>query len=163
MQIFIRHGNDNKSSKYQHDNSLNLCKKYVTDDIIKLTKKLIKKYGYPVKIYCSPFNRVIQTVNIMEPILKNNTEIIIEPKLSRFFNKKEQLHPSVRKETLKYYPPIYENNKEFKKRVDKIDNKLHKKNYTVWYISHYLVLKRIANNNNITIPDKMPFLFTMIV
>jgi hypothetical protein len=164
MQIFLRHGNDNKKCKYLHDNSLNLEKSANTSDILKLTKYLIATYGYPKKIYCSPFYRAIQTAQIMQTQLnglKNNVKIYIDPKLSRFFSPREQNNPSVRQRTYKYNPPIYETRYDFYDRVDKLNDKLNYRTGTTWYITHYLIIKRIANHHNVVIPDHMPFLYTM--
>jgi broad specificity phosphatase PhoE len=159
MNILIRHGNDNKKSEYKHDNSLNLTDK-TTTDIINCTRKLIELYGFPDKIYCSPFHRVRETVKIMNrEVLKNNVHINVDPNLSRFFSKHERDNPSIKNDTLKYGPPIVENKTSFNARVDKIDDKInHNKKKNIWYITHYLVIKRIAKNHDITIPNHMPFL-----
>ncbi len=163
MHIYIRHGNDDKIGKYVHD--LSLQSDY-NDDIIKKTKKLIYKYGYPSKIYCSPFKRVRETVTIMLEYIKSKgryVDIYIEPSLSRYFTSKEKKYPKVRKTTLKYDPPIYEDWDQFKKRVDKIEHKINSNNDIVWCITHYLVIKRITKNNNIDIPNYMPFLWHTII
>lgn len=161
MQIIMRHGNDNKKSKYKQDNSLNLEKSINISDIIKITQQLIYTYGYPDKIYCSPFYRTIQTAKIMQSQFNKKIKIYIDPKLSRFFTQKEQLNPSIRKKTFDYNPPIYEDKNNFYNRIDKLNEKLvhRKKNY--WYITHYLVIKRLAFHHNVTIPTHMPFLYVM--
>ena len=167
MQIFLRHGDDNKKDKkykYIHDHSLNFERG--SDDIITLTNKLIKKYGYPNKIYCSPFYRAIQTAQIMHAQLScynKDIKIYIDPKLSRFFSPREQNNPSVRHRTYKYNPPIYEDKYDFYDRVDRLNEKLPNRTKTTWYITHYLVMKRIALHHHITIPEHMPFLYTMTI
>jgi len=161
MHIFIRHGNDTKKGDYLQDHSLNDNQQYI-DDIINHTKDLINTYGQPDIIYCSPFHRARQTLHIMQQVLSYHVKIYVNTKLSRFFSKKEQLNPSVKRKTLKYHPPIYESGKEFKQRVDHII-KNYKQNKMIWYITHYLVIKRIAKNYNQTIPHQMPFLYTMII
>lgn len=161
MHIYIRHGNDEKKSNFKHDHSLNSSKE-IKQEIIHFTNKLIMKYGYPDKIYCSPFKRVRSTVKIMKKILNNNVEIIVDPKLSRYFTKKEQEKPEVRDYTLKYKPPIYENTKLFKKRVDKFYKKVdQQKDKNIWCITHYLVIKHICKKKQIEIPKRMPFLYNV--
>ena len=161
MQLFIRHGNDHTESKYKHDNELN---SYYNTDIVNLTHKLIKKYGCPKYIHCSPFQRSIQTVEIMEQVFKKShkkVKILVDTKLSRFFNARRQLQPSVKKSTLYYHPPIYESKEQFNKRVKKVNHHAMNNTHSTWYITHYLVLKRIAHKHHIPIPEQMPF-FTCI-
>jgi broad specificity phosphatase PhoE len=161
MHIFIRHGNDEKKGDYLQDHSLNDEQKY-KDDIINHTHDLIKTYGVPDIVYCSPFHRARQTIHIMEKILSSDVKIYVNPKLSRFFSKKEKLNPSVKRKTLKYHPPIDESGKEFKQRVDQII-KNYKSPKIIWYVTHYLVIKRIAKTHNQQIPQAMPFLYTMVI
>lgn len=155
MPVYMRHGNDEKKSTYKQDKSLNSGSQY-EQDIIDKTHQLIKLHGYPKKIYCSPFRRARETVHIMNKIL--NAKIIIDPRLSRFFSKKEKLNPSVRHKTLKYKPPITENRLEFKQRVKEIEHIISKEEST-WVITHYLVIKNICKYYNKDIPQKMPFLY----
>lgn len=160
----MRHGNDNKPSKYKQDNSLNLDNLNTKEDIIYHTKKLIKKYGYPQTIYCSPFQRAIQTVKIMKKVINKPVNIYIDSKLSRYFSNNEKKSPSVSSRTLRYNPPIHETHDEFYERVDKLHHKIDKRSYnnnTTWYITHYLVIKRIATNDTISLPSYMPFLYTI--
>ena len=161
----MRHGNDNKICDYKHDHSLQSDYIY-EQEIIKKTKKLIKKYGYPQKIYCSPFKRVRETVVIMAKYIQSKNrqiDIHVDPRLSRYFTSKEQLNPSVRKTTLKYNPPLDEDSTMFKKRVDKIEDCINRNTVTTWCITHYLVIKRISKNNDIDIPSKMPFLYHIVI
>ena len=161
----MRHGNDNKTCKYKHDHSLQ-SDIMVQEEIIHKTKKLIKKYGYPTKIYCSPFKRVRETVAIMLDYIAEKgrqVEIHVDPNLSRYFNGNERANPSVRKTTLKYNPPLDENGQMFKRRVDKAERRVMHNDDTVWCITHYLVIKRITKNNDIEIPRKMPFLYHVVL
>ncbi len=158
MHLYIRHGNDeNKHSTFKHDKSLNPLSS-TEEDIIKFTQKLIKEYGAPDRIYCSPFKRARATLAIMLKVL-DKTKIVIEPRLSRFFSKKEQQKISVRNQTLSYHPPIYEDKHSFHKRVDKIQHKIDCGCCYTWCITHYLVLKRIGDTKNIPIPSHMKFLW----
>ena len=165
MHIYMRHGNDNKTCHYKHDHSLKSELIY-EEEIIKKTRKLIKKYGYPDTIYCSPFKRVRETVAIMIDYIKSkhkSCDIDVDPRLSRYFNSNERANPSVRNTTLKYNPPLNENGKMFKKRVDQVEHDINRDHGTTWCITHYLVIKRITKNNHIEIPKKMPFLYHVII
>ena len=161
----MRHGNDNKISHYKHDHSLKSDLIY-SEEILEKTKKLIKKYGYPKKIYCSPFKRVRETVDIIADYLESkgkDFEVKVDPNLSRYFSSKERMDPRIRKTTKQYKPPLDENSKRFKKRVDKAEHRIERNDCTTWCITHYLVIKRITKNNDIDIPKKMPFLYHVIV
>ena len=165
MHIYMRHGNDNKICEYQHDHSLKSELIY-KEEIIEKTRKLIKKYGFPKKIYCSPFKRVRETVDIMADYIYHkgkNIDIRVDPNLSRYFNSHEQANPSVRQTTIRYNPPLNENGKMFKKRVDKVEQRISRNDCTVWCVTHYLVIKRITKNNHIEIPKKMPFLYHVVI
>lgn len=158
MHIYLRHGNDEvRHPTFKHDHSLN-SKSATEYEIINFTKKLIKKYGYPSKIYCSPFKRARATVRIMKKYLPH-TEIIIDSDLSRYFTKKEQLNPSVREYTMKYNPPLYENKQEFQRRVDRIERHVNQQRDVCWCITHYLVIKYLCKKHQINIPRHMPFLW----
>lgn len=158
MRIYMRHGNDEKKSLYKHDKSLDSSSQY-EQSIIEKTKDLIALYGYPDKIYCSPFRRARETVHIMRQLL--NVEIIINPNLSRFFQDKEKSNPSVRKKTMKYNPPIQESRIEFKQRVKQVEKIIDKEPGNIWCITHYLVIKQIGKKYNKEIPKRMPFLWHM--
>ena len=163
MCIILRHGNDECKTNYKHDPHLKHCN-HCKNDIIITTEELIKKYGYPNKIYCSPFTRVRETVDLMHKVFKKrhvHVDIIIEPKLSRYFTSAEKKNPGVRHNTLKYNPPIYESSDAFKNRVNQIEYKL--KHQNVWVITHYLVMRQIALNNHIHLPNRMPFLYSMVI
>ena len=63
MIIYIRHAHDNeKHAKHKHDHRLTKKGKYQAK---KLIHPLIEKYGYPTKIYFSPFIRCRETVSKM--------------------------------------------------------------------------------------------------
>lgn len=161
MHVYLRHANDNVRSKnklYAHDHSLN-SKSEVENDIIIFTQKLIKKYGYPDRIQCSPFKRARATLAVMLKVIDRKVKVIIEPKLSRFFTKKEQRKIGVRERTLRYQPPIYEDKQQFYKRVDQVKKENRCRCCTTWSITHYLVLKRMCEKESISIPDHMPFLW----
>jgi broad specificity phosphatase PhoE len=158
MKIFIRHGHDGSNQDYKQDPSLNFS---YNDEITQHTKYLIKKYGYPDVIYCSPFHRARQTAKIMNKVFNKNIPIFINNKCSRYFSHKERSNPMVKSNTLRYNPPIDETKQEFRHRVDKLLKR--KNDKVVWYITHYLVIKRIAKKTMRSIPEHMPFLYTLTI
>jgi len=162
MNIYLRHGNDDKHSVYKQDNSLNSSKE-TEQAIIKKTKWLIETYGYPQKIYSSPFKRCRSTLRIMLNVLKNYHNVSIDPCLSRRFVNKEAKNPSVRPTTMQYHPPIQENNTHFKARVDKAEERAKKYHGVTWSITHYLVMKALCKKHNIILPAHMPFLYHVII
>lgn len=154
MRVFLRHGDDGK--KPEHDPELI---KEGRKHAEKLAPKLVKKYGMPELILVSPFQRTIQTAKAMANEINFKGRLVIDNRLSRYFNSSEQKKPKITKETLAYDPPIKESKKEFRKRVDKhikiITDKYLK---NVWVITHALVLKRVAKHFKVKIPDTLDFL-----
>lgn len=153
MPLYIRHGNDETTSYYKQDTRLNQSFK---QDIITVTQELIKQYGYPDKIYCSPFKRARETLNVMMTLIK--CPVFIDSNLSRFFSEKETLNPKVRPSTLKYNPPIQESKQEFKYRADHLKYK-----GNVWCITHFLIIKRTAKRAAKHVPHTMPFLYHLFI
>lgn len=156
--IYIRHTHD-KLSKYKHDNNIT---KYGKRQAIKMAKKLIKLYGIPKIIYSSPFQRCIETSRrMLYQIQKRDdeTRLIYDSKLSRYFTKLEKLNPSVNPKTLKFNIPIYETKTEFHKRLDKHVKQIRKnKNTVIWCITHAYVYKQIAKRLHVKVPNRIEFL-----
>jgi len=167
MLIYLRHGNDEGKdfppdvSQHRHDKHLtDRGKKEATSEAV----KLIKLYGPPDIIRCSPFARGKDTVHGM---LRGFTQqklplpiIRYDRALSRFFNRKEQADPSVGPETLEKNVPIYETKEEFHDRVDKHIKRMetYELGKLIWIITHALVYKRVAAHHQIEIPKHIPFL-----
>lgn len=159
--IYFRHGDDEVSDPTKtHDHK-------ITDegkkDARKFAKKLIKKYGQPQRVYLGPFARTKETYAAMKKYLDSDVEIIIEPRLSRYFSSKEKKHPKVYTSTKKYKPPIQETHSEFHERVEKHYSKLKKDGWLkedklTWCITHALVLKHTAKQVDITLPERYDFL-----
>lgn len=170
MIVYVRHGNDEeKTPKYHHDNRMT---SKGGKDVKRFIKFFIKKYGKPDLIICSPFRRAVDTLEVMMNYLQStdnkhpdakSPEIVIEPKLSRFFSASEKKDPSVHKATLVYGPPIMEKRKEFHHRTTKFFNNMIRKGYLkdgklAMVITHALVLKDCAKEANVNLPEHYDFL-----
>lgn len=159
MVVYIRHANDDSKTKHKHD-------PHITQNGITLIKsklkELIKKYGYPKKIYFSPFRRCIDTMRIIIHELKKdidteNIKLICDVNLSRYFNKKEKKKPKVSKKTLEYNIPINESKYSFYKRVSLNAKDMKNNNNDVWCITHAIVYKTVARHLNVLTNDHINF------
>jgi len=160
VMLIIRHANDEQiPKKYRHDKEITREGKETAK---KLAKFLIHKYGYPDVIYCGPMRRTEQTMNRMKKYVGNNVKIVIDNRLSRYFNSREKRRPSIFTVTHRRNIPINETKRGFKKRCDSflryIKSKNQKKKKNVWIISHAMVLKRISKKLRIRIPRYLNFL-----
>lgn len=166
MIIYIRHGNDDGSDPtFAHDPR-------ITEDGRKKARKtafeLVKDYGSPKIIFCSPFKRTIQTAKIMKKMCGANTEIYIDPNLSRYFCTREKCDPQLYPETERYDTPIYESWNGFERRVNKhLDmiekNKFKLRSAIIWCITHALVYKHIARTYQVEIPNYIPFMHSFFI
>jgi len=166
MIIYIRHGDDeDDDATHRHDHHIN---KKGKKRARKVAKRLIKKYGNPNVIYCSPFRRTLETLYYMKEKIQNNPKIYIDPDLSRYFSTTEQLDPSVFPETMDKDIPIYENRNKFHKRVKNHirrmeKHKYHKNEKVVWCITHTLIMKDVGRYWSIDLPDHFDFFQKFII
>lgn len=161
MIIYIRHAHDSyPNATHRHDH-------HITDkgvkDAKKLARKLIKKYGYPKLIICSPFQRTRETLNSMLTEFGYTPDIVYDASLSRYFSKKDQKDPSMFSETTDAGIPVYETFDDFKIRVHKHLKNMLKNNYfsgtePVWCITHALFFLEVARKFHIAMPKHVPFL-----
>lgn len=147
--LYIRHGED-KKSKYKYDEKLT---EEGIEEIKKLTLELIEKYGIPDIIFYSPFFRTWKTKKIMIRTImeakKVKVESEIEPRIGRFFTKKQSQNPDIHPNTLNKNPIIYERFSEFHERVDLQFDEIQKEEKNIWNITHSLVILRLAKRFNI--------------
>ncbi len=163
--VYLRHGEDKKSG-YKYDEKLTSKGKI---DAKNLAKKLIEQYGLPDAIYCSPFYRTRQTRHQMSKVIDQYTDKyivkIIDPRLSRFFTKKETKNPDIRSDTRKNKAPIYETPSEFRSRVKEQLYEMENKNEynVIWCIGHTLIIKHVAEFKNIHRDNHIKYLDTVII
>ena len=180
MIIYLRHANDSqKRSRYKHDNHINKKGKLEAKE---MTHKLIDKYGYPTKIYYSPFLRCRETLTVMvnellykkkgqkihfclkcgKADIKNidiNLDLVCDPDLSRYFVKDDRKKPSVSSSTLKFEVPIYEKKEGLIKRLDNHVESIKKEDKgVIWCITHAIIYKKIAQRLDIVTPESIDFL-----
>ncbi len=168
--IYLRHGKDMKSG-YKYDQKLTPEGK---DKSRSMAKTLIEKYGVPDAIYCSPFYRTRQTRRQMLKVISkfnsnNNTDKkiknITDPRLSRFFTKRQTKNPDIRRDTRRKKAPIYERWNQFKRRVKSQVEDMEKKDKydVIWCIGHTLIIKEVAKIKNIDRPRHIDYLDTIIL
>lgn len=163
--IYIRHSDDEESNpKHRHDHRISSEGKELAK---KITEKLIRKFGEPDLIVATPMKRGKDTVKEMGKLIKNkNPQVIFDTNISRYFSRAEQDDPSIFQDTGKTGIPIIESWQDFRKRVAthvrfiKDSNFLNEK-YTVYVITHSLVLKEVARIFNIErkIPRRFKFMY----
>ena len=146
--LYIRHGED-KRNNYRDDAELT---DFGRQESRELAKKLLDEFGIPDVIYYSPFQRTRATKKEMVKVIKKYKEqhnihkkirMVSDPRLGRFFSNSERDNPEVHHKTMKKGAFIWENKKQFDKRVfDQLNDC--KKEKIVWNITHTLVLLKIV-------------------
>ena len=158
MRIYIRHGpkeyKNGDSSELKHDPGLTEQGKFESQ---KCGGRLLKKYGLPSFIVCSPYKRARETAQEMLEgiafIFRKNKlnydkskapKIIIDTDLSEYLGNHYSETLDVSPETGKYNPPHPESFRDFCARI-----KHHNEKYSyldngteplVWFISHGIVI-----------------------
>jgi len=189
MIIYLRHANDSDDNdkknrhNYKHDNHIT---KKGKEDAKEMTHKLIEKYGYPTKIYYSPFLRCRETLTVMmkELLYKktgyihdfclhctsvndydNIVNLVCDSNLSRYFTKSDRKKPRVSKSTLRFGIPIHEKKTGLYERLDNHIKFIKKEDSkeTIWCITHAVIYKKIADKFKIETPDHIEFLEYFIV
>jgi len=166
--IYIRHGKDKKDG-YEHDESLTKQGKYETIDF---TEKLVEEHGLPDIIYYSPFYRARQTRKAMmksirkykkENNINKEVELILEPRIGRFFTRRQSKYPDIRNSTLKKGAIIEERSEEFKKRVEEQLNEIRKSKKVIWNITHSLVILHVARLSKIERNSHVEYLDVCVI
>lgn len=143
--IVIRHTEDEDDPIHRHDNEL--TRKGKRRAAIK-GRYLVKRYGEPDIILCSPMHRTRHTVKYMCKSLKSQPEVIVDVRLSRYFGSSNKYEASLFETTKKYKVPISETRKEFNNRCDSfvdyiLQNREKFANMNVWIVTHTLVIDRM--------------------
>lgn len=164
--VFIRHSDDNGSDpSHHHDPKVTRRGKKKAENA---AYELIRMYGEPSVIFCSPFRRTLETSKRMKKMCNLPPEIYIDNNLSRYFSKKEKKNPDISSKTRKYDVPIYESWNDFEERINKhiqmlIHSGYKKSEDVVWVVSHALVYKHVARVYGVDIPIIIPFLEHFVV
>ena len=177
MIIYMRHADDaEKKPHYKHDTRISSKGMEATK---KIAKELVDKYGYPSKIYFSPFRRCTETVMVLLNELfliktgkltnyclkcydntKNDIKLIADNDIARYFSWSERMRPSVSSRTLKFNVPMNEEKCDVEKRIDNHIEAIKNEsdNGIIWCITHAIIYKKIAKKLDIETPDHIGFL-----
>jgi broad specificity phosphatase PhoE len=161
--LIVRHSDDSDSDPtFKFDPRLTQNGK---DLAHKKGNKLLKKYGTPSLIYCSPFRRTQETLKYMMKSIPAaqaaSIKIVYDTDLSRYFTREQKKNPEVAVSTQKANIPIYETRDDFGDRVKEVEAKLAKhinSSEVVWCITHTTVYKRLAKSYDVTLPGFIPFM-----
>lgn len=169
--IYIRHGPDRRGS-HKYDEKLTSFGK---EEVQKFTLQLIEQYGLPDVIYYSPFYRTRQTRKQMMKAIKQyrkmngigdeRIELILEPRLGRFFTRKQRRNPDIKSSTFAKGAIIDETKEEFRNRIQlQFEEMMREDEYSViWNITHTLVLLHIARLKGIERDPHVNYLDTVVV
>lgn len=158
VAVFIRHSEDEDpvDSTFRHDPKLNARGKFLIDRVM---ADMIEQYGLPRKIYTSPMYRAVETASRLKKVLRKRYEckvrVEVNHSLNRCFARDERGTSEVRDARIN----TYEDSRQFHKRVDKETTKHIKRQRKgcVWYVSHYLVIRRLAKTFKFVYPkEHMP-------
>lgn len=166
MIIFLRHGQDysNDSATYIYDAKL---KEEGKSQVRHTFSKLIKKYGVPHKVYCSPFRRTVET-SLMLHKIHEDIPIKVCKRIGRYFTRKEKKNPDISPQTKKADPVIDKPWEKYTAGITKFCKKIKKyasshaikngEDRVIWVISHTVPLKRCAEFFHVSVPDHFKFL-----
>ena len=164
--IYIRHGPDERRD-HKYDEHLT---KEGIEDVKRFTEELIEKHGLPDVIYYTPFYRGRQTRKVMMKTIKKlnldhkNIELILEPKLGRWFTYKQSQRPDIKSSTFRKGAITDETKEEFKERVkEQLEEVLNNGYKNVWNITNTLVLLRVARIKNIVRDKYVKYLDTVVL
>lgn len=173
--VYVRHGHDEKS-KYPFDARLTSEGAKMSKQ---LAKRLLRKYGLPSVIFCSPFERARKTAIVMKKAVVRewskhhpgevvpDIAVFTDVRLGRHFTKRQrESKVALSKTTAKNGAIVQETNAEFHERViDQLFERLvNDDEYkVVWNVSHSLVLLKVAQEMRIRRSKHVNFLDTVVV
>lgn len=161
--VYIRHGHDAKTS-HDHDEKLTRLGRRKARQ---LARQLVKKYGVPSAIFCSPFHRTRQTAIVMQKVVSSSVPVYTDVRLGRHFTKRQRAETAhLLRSTVKSGAIVQETNGDFHERVlDQLYERLINDDQykVVWNISHSLVLLKVANEMEIKRNKHVDYLDTVVV
>jgi len=115
-----------------------------------LTNRLIKIFGYPDKIICSPYLRTRQTYNYIQEQIGNNIDCIYDENVGEYlgFCRKNKFFiiPELEDETKKYIQKsllfnetLYDLNRRVLNHIEEISSE----NKNVWIITHGIFMSKV--------------------
>ena len=168
MIVYIRHGHDDEELMFsQHEDDVELLRQGWMLSQVR-ARRLIRYFGVPQIIRCSPFQRAVDTARSMIKWIEKHyavkVQIEVDCSLSRLFSKEEQESPDLSPQTALSPIPIKEKWKDFCKRVadhtsQMVNNvQAYLPTSKIWCISHSVVLLQIAELHHKTIRDPVEYL-----
>jgi broad specificity phosphatase PhoE len=166
-KIWIRHveklykngkGDIYDKTQFQHDPGIKI-EEDTYKKVENLVLKLMLKYGPPKYIYCSPFLRTRETMNLIIHILdkKYNIHPVIfyKSEIAEYLGfckridhkEKADLHPDTKK-FFNFTIFLGESLNHFKERVFKHFEEIKDLNDNIWVITHGIVISNIFNFYN---------------
>lgn len=162
MRIYIRHAekeySNGESEIYKHDPNITNNGR---EKARRVAKFLIDKWGVPDMIVCSPYERTRETAKEMASIIDKDIKIKCDVRLSEYLGNHKEDELDVKRETEKYNPPHPEIFFEMDSRVllhnDEMQE-LDDSEMIVWFITHGIIINRIANAMGFTLKRRFPYL-----
>ena len=134
-----------------------------------MVNDLVKDHGLPDLILHSPYYRCRQTAKIMKKTLEkyhdHSIEREVDPRLGRYFTKKQKKNPDIKRSTRKKGAIIEETRVEFKEREGEqlTDNMEKYSEKNIWLVTHSLVLIRVAKIKQIPYENWVGYLDNIII
>ena len=146
MIILIRHSHDRVKGSVRHAHDTDITEKGVAM-AQKKARKLVRRYGRPSMILCSPFRRTRETMTVMaDEISISGKRQYIDPRLGRIFADDERKQPKMAASTQAYGVNADEGRRRFRARVDNfvrdIDQYIDTEE-VVWVITHAIVFNSV--------------------
>lgn len=157
--FYIRHAEEEFTNDvtYLHDPKLTRKGKQMAYN---KGRKLIKTYGPPSLIFCSPFRRTVESLKYMLYKVDQKIKTNYDVELSRYFSTSQKHNVALSDFAENAHVPVYESHADFGKRVEKFTNKMNdyiKSEKIIWVITHTTVYKKLASIYNIELPGDIPF------
>lgn len=152
--IYLRHGDDRGDDVYQHDRRLNA---HGRTRAPKAAKRLIKEYGHPDTVFCSPFRRAQETLTAMSERFMRPVIVHSDGRLAQGLSEKRQRDPQVSPETLAQIT-LVEDKAAFQLRVAKHVREVRHLNGVIWCVTHQAVIEEVARHFNVKISERLDFL-----
>ena len=156
MLLYLRHGDDRGNDVYRHDRPLNDRGRH---EASKEARRLIKKYGYPHRIFVSPFRRARDTLIAMTPHFDHPVEIHQDPRIAQHLSSKQQRDPHIGPET-RAAITIREDKETFHHRISAHVREMRAWSASgmVWSITHQAVIEAVAPHFGKKISKSLDFL-----
>ena len=168
MRIYIRHADkeysNGDSETHKHDPGITIDS---PDYCHMKATELIKRYGIPFVIVCSPYKRTretaIQMSEFISTTFSSTVKIRVDVQLSEYLGNRRDEKLDVTADTLNFDPPHPETFHEMDSRVrwhNDIFRKLDDFPEVVWFITHGFIINRIGNAMGFKLPHRISYLST---